>query len=140
MENRDFKGVWIPREIWFRDDIKISTVEKCYLGMIDSGFSEKETDYWMKQAGIKSLTRIKTELYLKKLYIPEKFKDRTPEEAKNFTIENSHKGQRCEWCGKECYILHEHHYPIPAKNGGTEIVRICPNCHMTYHSIKGDIK
>ena len=32
--NRDFKGVWIPREIWLNDDL--SLIEKCLLVEIDS--------------------------------------------------------------------------------------------------------
>ena len=55
--------------------------------------------------------------------------------AKRLTIENSHKGLICEWCNKESYILQEHHYPISRKNGGKNIVRICPNCHYTFHKI-----
>jgi hypothetical protein len=33
-ENRDFKGVWIPKEIWLND--KLSLIEKCLLVEIDS--------------------------------------------------------------------------------------------------------
>ena len=33
-ENRDFKGVWIPKEVWLND--KLSLVEKCLLVEIDS--------------------------------------------------------------------------------------------------------
>ena len=32
--NRDFKGVWIPRELWLRDDLNI--LEKCIFVEIDS--------------------------------------------------------------------------------------------------------
>jgi len=32
--NRDFKGVWIPREIWLRHDL--SAIEKCLFAEIDS--------------------------------------------------------------------------------------------------------
>lgn len=41
----------------------------------------------------------------------------------------------CEWCGCKTMVLHQHHYPIPKKNKGTETVNICPNCHYEYHSL-----
>ena len=63
-----------------------------------------------------------------------------PEHIKDKTIRLSHKGHICEWCGKEAYLLHKHHYPIPAKDGGTETVNICPNCHYTFHSLLGHKK
>lgn len=39
----------------------------------------------------------------------------------------------CEWCNKKTLILHNHHFPIPKGDGGTEIVKICPTCHFEYH-------
>ncbi len=132
---RDFKGVWIPADIWNKNDIRLSIAEKCYLGMINSGFSEREADYWMQKSGYSSTSNIKAELYLKNLYIPDSKKIDSPEKAKDFTLKHSHLGNKCEWCGCECYTLHEHHYPISRKAGGTKTVQICPNCHATYHSV-----
>lgn len=43
----------------------------------------------------------------------------------------------CEWCKKKTLILHEHHFPIPKFNGGTETVKICPTCHFEYHLLIG---
>lgn len=40
----------------------------------------------------------------------------------------------CEWCGAKTSILHNHHYPIPKRLGGKEIVKICPNCHSKFHT------
>ena len=39
----------------------------------------------------------------------------------------------CDWCKGDVVVLEEHHYPIQAKDGGTETVSICPNCHATFH-------
>lgn len=39
----------------------------------------------------------------------------------------------CEWCGGSTYRLQSHHYPIPSKEGGSAIVKICANCHDEYH-------
>lgn len=64
------------------------------------------------------------------------FSFNNPEDAKKFTIKHSHKGFVCDWCGKESFLLHSHHYPIPANKGGKNIVNICPNCHYTYHKVK----
>lgn len=46
------------------------------------------------------------------------------------------KKETCEWCGCETLIIEEHHYPIPQRYGGTEVVRICKNCHIAFHQIE----
>lgn len=43
--------------------------------------------------------------------------------------------ERCAWCGCGTYSLHDHHYPKHRQEGGTEVVRICPNCHSEYHHL-----
>ena len=43
----------------------------------------------------------------------------------------------CEWCGEKVAVVDEHHYPIPKSKGGIDVVRICPNCHYTFHRIMG---
>lgn len=47
---------------------------------------------------------------------------------------------KCEWCGSITLVLNEHHYPVPKKDGGVDIVKICPNCHYEYHSLKYVLK
>ena len=49
---------------------------------------------------------------------------------------NAKKEKICEWCKGRAYMLHEHHYPVPKRDGGTETVNICPNCHSTFHYIE----
>lgn len=39
----------------------------------------------------------------------------------------------CEWCNKKTLVIHEHHFPIEKRMGGTETVKICPTCHAEYH-------
>lgn len=45
--------------------------------------------------------------------------------------------QQCEWCGTKCYAMHKHHYPKRKSEGGTETVKICPNCHTNFHYLEG---
>lgn len=94
----------------------------------------KEAERYMYDYTENQLRRIKkslTELgYIKKVYY-------TPDELKEKTIRLSHTGDVCEWCGCYSYVLQKHHFPIPAKDGGTEVVNICPNCHYTFHSLEG---
>ena len=55
---------------------------------------------------------------------------------KNKSTYNKNKGiggNVCEWCKGYTTKLHKHHYPIPRKDGGKEIVNICPNCHYEFH-------
>ncbi len=42
----------------------------------------------------------------------------------------------CDWCESDTLILHKHHYPIPKSEGGTDIVKLCPNCHTEYHYLE----
>lgn len=43
---------------------------------------------------------------------------------------------KCEWCNQNVYLIEEHHYPIPKRQGGTDVVKICPTCHRTFHNIE----
>jgi hypothetical protein len=45
-------------------------------------------------------------------------------------------GEFCEWCHGQTSALQSHHFPVPRKHGGTEIVKICPNCHFEYHGME----
>lgn len=40
---------------------------------------------------------------------------------------------KCAWCGVQTCVLEQHHYPVAEKDGGTETVDICANCHREYH-------
>ena len=128
--DRDFKGIWIPKEVWVNP--WLNPKEKIYMGIYLSTNSVSETDKIMlEQCSHATIAKIKDSLErYGMLTFPE-----TPEEAKAKTIELKGKGGECEWCGERNYILQEHHYPIPRFKGGTEVVRICPNCHATYHHI-----
>lgn len=94
----------------------------------------KKADEYIKNiVSNQTLITIKNKL-VKLGYI--KIEEKTPEELKNETIKLSHKGAKCEWCKKPCYIIEEHHFPISAKDGGDKVVRICPNCHYTFHKLE----
>lgn len=45
----------------------------------------------------------------------------------------------CEWCGCNTTILNKHHFPIQAKDNGTETVNICANCHSEFHHLTYDL-
>lgn len=42
----------------------------------------------------------------------------------------------CEWCGNKVERLEEHHFPFPKRLGGSETVRICPECHRKFHRLE----
>lgn len=44
------------------------------------------------------------------------------------------KEKKCEWCGHRTTTLHRHHYPVPKRLGGKDIVNICANCHTEFHA------
>ena len=124
-----------PIKIYHADYYKLkykmnfSMTEKFYLGIFKSCNDINKTELIMSD--VISKTQI---LKIRKRFIKIGIlKTFTVEEAKQFCIKNSHKGLKCEWCGKESYILHKHHYPISKKKCGTNVVNVCPNCHCTYH-------
>jgi len=39
----------------------------------------------------------------------------------------------CSWCDCQTLVLSNHHFPVPAKEGGMDTVEICSNCHTEYH-------
>lgn len=128
--------IFIPKEIL---QIKnLSANEKIYLSCYYMyNKSIQETDEYIKKIITKQgVLYIKRKLYSLN-YI--KINKKTADELKKETITNSHKGLTCEWCGKECYILQDHHYPISHKKGGKKIVKICPNCHYTFHKLESEI-
>ncbi len=49
----------------------------------------------------------------------------------------SSKTKTCSWCQCSTLVLHEHHFPIFKKDGGTDTVLICPNCHHEFHCLIG---
>lgn len=56
-------------------------------------------------------------------------------EIKDFILDNEG-FQICEWCGIKCHVLHDHHFPIPKREGGKDTVRICGTCHANYHYVE----
>lgn len=136
-ENSDFDervksgDIFVPHAILLNNDLKIA--EQLYLASYYcNGKNIKKTDE-MFMFTKEKLTRIKKKLY-KLNFLSKTVK--SPETLKKETIKNSHKGNKCEWCGQECYILHQHHFPISNKDGGTDLVNICPNCHYTFHKLE----
>ena len=56
------------------------------------------------------------------------------ESIKEKTLENKENNLfECEWCHCKTGVIHNHHYPIPKRLGGTETVSICSNCHAEFH-------
>lgn len=119
----------------FAHDKSLNANEMIYLTEFKMYGEEHADKMLLKLISRQTLKRLKNKL-IEKGKIPKAIKI-TPEKAKEFTIKMSHKGSKCEWCGQECYILNKHHFPISAKDGGTETVDICPNCHYTFHNIIG---
>lgn len=121
----------IPREVMIDKELKVK--EKFYLCQyLLNDYDIRKTDNMMRYSPYQ-LRTIKKRLY-KLGYISKRYIN--PYDLKSKTINFSHLGLKCEWCGKECYVLHKHHFPISSKDGGKEIVNICPNCHYTFHKLE----
>ena len=62
----------------------------------------------------------------------------TPQDIKREVLTRE-KQLKCEWCHEGSLVLHSHHYPIPKRLGGEEVVNICPNCHYAFHSLESQL-
>ncbi len=41
----------------------------------------------------------------------------------------------CLFCGAGHITLDAHHYPVRKKDGGTDTILLCPNCHRHFHEL-----
>lgn len=131
---RDFKGVWIPKEVWL--DTRLSLNEKFYFALyLQFQKNENITDRIMLQIATKT-TICSVKKSLKELGLIDIITDH--KQAKELVLKRKGQGEECEWCGLYTFAIQEHHYPIPKSKGGKETVRICPNCHSEYHLILKD--
>jgi hypothetical protein len=134
-------SLFMPTELMRNKELK-SAGEKYYVAILYSYMDSPEIrDFWLNANVYNKRTIYKMNRHLESIGLGELIaiskspKIESSEEAKQFTILHSHKGNICEWCGRESYILHKHHFPIPKSKGGTNTVNICPNCHSTFHAI-----
>lgn len=136
-EHRDFKGVWFPAEV-IRDR-KLSIVsKKIYVLLLQKAAFEKTikfetstsslSEYFLiSQAEISTgLTLLHKNDYIKLSKIFKSDKAVFNELSGNYS-------HGCLFCGYNEIGLDKHHYPIRAKEGGTKIIKICPNCHRLFH-------
>ena len=136
---KDYKKIieqgdlFIPHKLLTNKELKINEILYISSYYIYNKNIEKADFYMLKIVSENQLKRIKKKLW--KLFYIEEVKLNN-EEAKLKTINLSHKGNICEWCDEESFILQEHHYPIQKKDGGKDVVKICPNCHYTFHYLK----
>lgn len=99
-EKRDFKGAWIPKEVWL--DKRLNILEKAYIGLyLQSGKIEKIADIYMqKVCSITTLCKIKKRL--RSLNLIDKIIK--AEDIKEFVLKNKNIGAKCEWCGSRTLV------------------------------------
>lgn len=133
-DNYDFKGYFIPQEIWY--DTKLNGSEKMIASLEMNGLKNRTNKEISDFLAISPKYLAKGFEKLKKLgYIKEE--QLSYEDIKKIVLQEKRNAKyTCEWCGCKCNILNEHHYPIPKSKGGTETVKICPNCHSEFHSVE----
>lgn len=128
---RDFKGVWIPKAIWL--DERLGLMDKYYMAVyLQCDRITVEADKMMEQIASRT-TICASKKKLVELGMVSLVTD--PEHAKSVVLRRKGLGSRCEWCGASTFALQEHHFPIPKCKGGNKTVRICPNCHYEYHAL-----
>ena len=57
------------------------------------------------------------------------------QEAYLFLKKGDFKNSGCHFCGFSDCPLHQHHYPVRNKDGGSETIPLCPNCHSLFHNL-----
>lgn len=135
---RNFKGIWIPKEVYLNKEL--SWIEKILFVTIKN--SDLQISNADKLAEKMNLSIPHTKALLNSL-IKKKFIKSINLDSKNVKeiVINSKNcyGEQCEWCGEVSVALQEHHFPIAKADGGTETVKICPNCHYEYHYYKKEL-
>lgn len=133
---KDFEGIYIPKEIFI--DTNLTPQEKIYLSILKMDLEIKTSKEFAELMflSVNRLSEIKKSLQ-KKGYIVSR-KNKSPQEVKQLALDSKNKGKICEWCKEKVVVLHEHHYPISKKDGGEDTVRICPNCHYSFHYFDSD--
>ena len=132
-EKKKNGDLFIPRILI--EDKELIYLEKIYLAIYFMNKKDcKITDeIFLKSNSYYQLRTTKKSL-IKKEYLSKC--EESPYSLKEKTIAFSKKGKECEWCHNKSYVLQQHHFPISKKDGGKEIVNICPNCHCTYHELE----
>lgn len=133
-KNYDFKGYFIPAEIL--KDARLTTIEKMIASLEINGLKNRTNKEIAEFLAISNSKLASSFEKLRKLgYISES--KLSYEQIKEIVLKEKENAKFvCEWCGCKCNILNEHHYPIPKSKGGTETVKICPNCHAEFHSVE----
>lgn len=133
-KNYYFKGYFIPVEIL--KDTRLTTVEKMIASLEVNGLKNRTNKEIAEFLAISNSKLAHGFEKLKKLgYISDS--KISYEEIKEIVLKEKETAKyTCEWCSCKCNILNEHHYPIPKSKGGTETVKICPNCHSEFHSVE----
>ena len=126
----NFDGIFVPADIWNNKELSIE--ERIYLAVYEQEKVVATTEMTMLWSMSPSTVyRVRKSLQAKN-YIKQ---IDSPYEAKQTVLNLVGVGEECEWCHNKTLVLHEHHFPISKSDGGTEVVRICPNCHANYHKI-----
>lgn len=122
MEKRDFKGIWIPREMIGVYGYRIATL----ISAIRFGAPLPDRDSVVRELKKNGhMTKDEVEPIMIKDILSAK-------SMGGFGVGD----KECEWCSVKTVTLHQHHFPIKRCNGGVDTVNICPNCHQEYHSIE----
>ena len=100
---RDFKGVWIPAEVWLDDNL--TTKEKFYLAVYNECSShvtatELLSPLFSRQTANRILNALIFKGYLKRDHAA------SPEAAKDYVLKHKNEGELCEWCGTPNIVLH----------------------------------
>lgn len=61
----------------------------------------------------------------------------TAEAVREMVISGSKAKRVCPWCTRRVVTLHRHHFPLPRKGGGSDVVKICGACHADFHHLFG---
>lgn len=105
--------------------------------IINTGILQQYLPFWSPATTSRALAKLK-DLHL--VDIIETDKQEIEEVLRSKHLDGYGIGNNiCDWCGIKTIVLHEHHFPIPKKDGGEKTVGICPNCHYEFHAMENKI-
>ena len=142
--NKEIDNVFVEK--WMIDEYKLKGNELILFSIITgSPFEDKLYFECSLDLLCKNLCCSKTNVYkllnnLKKKNLIKIIKSKKSDEEVYKILNKKNSPTGCLFCGYDKFdCLDKHHYPIRHKNGGTETINLCPNCHRRFHVMAGDV-
>ena len=114
---------------------KLNITVKDYINHIPSILNENDNDNDNERYVGESLTN-RQQCYENLSKIANKYKKIKATVIKESVKLPDRGNEQCQWCGNMVANVEKHHFPIPNRLNGKDVVYICHDCHKKFHDIE----